>query len=185
MRAPDDFTGSANTGDSGVFTATTEPPGRPLGGGSDGSATAGPRAWCAEATRDCHPLWPVWQPRPLPGSYGFRIRISTLMVAVKAVSWNLVNGSKNLHNFRAFAKAGAFLRADCRVANLTTHAKTWLRQLKVTPCHKDLERLRRVRKRACIATLGVLSARARTVTRARAAHKGVLEPRRQIGQPLR
>jgi hypothetical protein len=62
MRAPDDFTGPANTGDSGVFTATAM---NLLIGHSEGRPEmarqqSGPRAWCAEATRDCYPLWPVW-----------------------------------------------------------------------------------------------------------------------------
>jgi len=67
-----------------------------------------PRAWCVEAKRDCRPLWPVWQARPSPGWYGRVMGISTVMVAVKAVSWNLMNERENLNNIRAFMMAGAF-----------------------------------------------------------------------------
>jgi hypothetical protein len=110
MRAPDHFTGPANTGDSGVFTATAM---SLLVGHSEGDPEAarqqpGPRAWCAEARRDRLPLWPVWQTRRFPGSYGFPLDISTLVVAVKTVSRNLANAGENLCQFRAFAKPGCF-----------------------------------------------------------------------------
>jgi hypothetical protein len=67
-----------------------------------------PRAWCVEATRDCRPLWPVWQARPSPGWYGHLMGISTVAAAVKAVSRNLMNERENLKNFRAFVMAGTF-----------------------------------------------------------------------------
>ena len=54
MRAPNDLTGPANTGDSGVFTATAMSLliGHSEGGPEMARQQSGPRAWCAEATRD-------------------------------------------------------------------------------------------------------------------------------------
>ena len=68
-----------------------------------------PRAWCVEATRDCRPLWRM-QARPPPGWYGRFMGISMVVVAVKAVSWNLMEGRKNLSDFRTFVMGGAFRR---------------------------------------------------------------------------
>jgi hypothetical protein len=61
MRAPDDFTGPANTGDSGVFTAMAMSllVGHSEGGPETARQHSGPRAWCAEAKRDRLPLWPA------------------------------------------------------------------------------------------------------------------------------
>jgi hypothetical protein len=110
MRAPDDFTGPANTGDSGVFTATAM---KLLIGHSEGRPEmarqqSGPRAWCAEATRDCYPLWPVWQTRLSHGSYGFLLGISTGVVAVKAVILELGECERKFTQFQGLAKLGVF-----------------------------------------------------------------------------
>ena len=66
-----------------------------------------PRAWCVAAKRDCRPLW-LRQARPSPGWYGRFMGISTVVVAVKAVSRNLMKQRENLSDFRTFVIAGAF-----------------------------------------------------------------------------
>lgn len=122
MRAPDDFTGAPNTCDSGVFTATAtslligHPEGVPRSLGQ-------PRAWCVKAMRDCRPLWPVCRQETSPGWYGRFMGIPTVMVAVKAVSWNLMNRRENLSDFRMFVMAGAFSAAEDFVSSPTSHAK--------------------------------------------------------------
>jgi hypothetical protein len=103
MRAPDAFTGPANTGDSGVFTATamsllirhSEVVPRWLGNGQ------GPLL----GARKPPPLWPVWQTRPLPGSYGFLLGISMVMVAVKAVCWELRDWERKFTQFQGLRTA--------------------------------------------------------------------------------
>jgi hypothetical protein len=113
MRAPDGFTGPPNTCDSGVFTATAtslligRPEGVPRSLGQ-------PRAWCVKAMRHCRPIWPVCRQETSPGWYGRFMGIPTVMVAVKAVSWNLMNRRENLSDFRMFVMAGALSASRAR-----------------------------------------------------------------------
>jgi len=50
------------------------------------------------------------QARPSPGWYERFMGISTVMVAVKAVSRNLIKQRENLSDFKTFVMAGAFRR---------------------------------------------------------------------------
>ena len=82
--------------------------------------------------------------------------IPTVMVAVKAVSWNLMNKRENLSDFRMFVMVGAFPAAEDFVTSPTSHAKT------KAPTDG----------RSSLARLGPSGARKAS------------EPRRQGGQPL-
>jgi hypothetical protein len=120
MRAPDDFTGPPNTCDSGVFTAMAM---SLLVGHLEGVPRwlGSPMLGCVEATRDCRPLWPI-QARPSPGWYGRCMGISTVVVAVKAVSRKLMK-RENLSDFRTFCDGRSVSTAEGFVTKLTSHGK--------------------------------------------------------------